>query len=472
MTRTFGYAATFNQDVGAWDTSKVTNLRYAFRDAAAFDQDIGNWDTSKVTTMDSAFYEASTFNAPIGGWDTSSVTTLYGTFKDAAAFNADIGDWDTSKVTTMSSTFWDAPTFNRPIGDWDVSSVTRMSATFFNNALKSAFNANIKGWDVSKVTDIDSLFRGASAFNADISDWDTSKDIDAWDASQVSDMGTRAGVVHLDVKPANLLYASLARGAPLKIVDFGLAASVEDTGDEPRPWVLRGTPGYMAPELVTDGAPPQVRRLRARRRRARALTGAEPFCLDRKATAREIFACTAQCRVAFDEEIESIRRLFRAVSGDGGEHLSIVDFGRVMAALDMPFTPDVLFPIYDRTRAGTVSAEDFARCVTAVRRAMVSDDAETFPGPAYEHAGLAFDAPPALARPLARRGRPRSRRTIAAAIAAHNGPRGARAACPLLFGVFFLSVSYKMERPFERDAAPRAGRATGGPDSGVLEAAT
>ena len=55
------------------------------------------------------------------------------------------------------------------------------------------------------------------------------------------------------MKPANLLYASLARGAPLKIVDFGLAASVEDTGDEPRPWVLRGTPGYMAPELVTDG---------------------------------------------------------------------------------------------------------------------------------------------------------------------------------------------------------------------------
>ncbi|KAH8053109.1 calmodulin-dependent protein kinase [Aureococcus anophagefferens] len=227
----------------------------------------------------------------------------------------------------------------------------------------------------------------------------------------------------------------------------------------------------MAPELVTDGAATPKCDVFALGVVAHALlTGREPFCLDRKATAREIFACTAQCRVAYDnedwvgistaaklfvaetlernpkhrpdvgallehawlaaaarggaaspgpapdaapapawsptrrlsclaadrvgarrssrggasdagagdrdavetllegvsgrrgstlfgEEIESIRRLFRAVSGDGGEHLSIVDFGRVMAALDMPFTPDVLFPI---DRARTVSAEDRA----------------------------------------------------------------------------------------------------------------
>ncbi|KAH8047394.1 calmodulin-dependent protein kinase [Aureococcus anophagefferens] len=226
----------------------------------------------------------------------------------------------------------------------------------------------------------------------------------------------------------------------------------------------------------------------------------------------EAFECDAG-GPKFDEEIESIRRLFRAVSGDGGEHLSIVDFGRVMAALDMPFTPDVLFPIYDRTRAGTVSAEDFARCVTAVRRAMVSDDAETFPpgSPAYEHAGLAFDAyHRALAAAARRAGRDHAGPRRRGHRGAQRGPRGARAAapapsqgetsprggrpsgrrrrrrrvaprargeatdgvdretfidgairrCPLLFGVFFLSVSYKMERLFERDAAPGAGRAT------------
>ena len=47
---------------------------------------------------------------------------------------------------------------------------------------------------------------------------------------------------------------------------------------------------------------------------------------------------------------------------------------------------------------------------------------------------------------------------------------GAIRRCPLLFGVFFLSVSYKMERLFERDAAPRGGPSDSfGPDSGVLE---
>ena len=119
------------------------------------------------------------------------------------------------------------------------------------------------------------------------------------------------------MKPANLLYASLARGAPLKIVDFGLAASVADTGDEPRPWVLRGTPGYMAPELVTDGAATPKCDVFALGVVAHALlTGREPFCLDRKATAREIFACTAQCRVAYDNEdwvgISTAAKLFVA----------------------------------------------------------------------------------------------------------------------------------------------------------------
>ena len=41
------------------------------------------------------------FNEAIGAWDTSLVTDMSSTFTDATAFNADIGDWDVSQVTVM-----------------------------------------------------------------------------------------------------------------------------------------------------------------------------------------------------------------------------------------------------------------------------------------------------------------------------------------------------------------------------------
>ena len=66
----------------------------------------------------------------------------------------------------------------------------------------------------------------------------------------------RAGLIHRDVKPENVLIASDAKSGPsgVKVADFGLARAVSaDTQHTATGGVLIGTVSYLAPELVVDG---------------------------------------------------------------------------------------------------------------------------------------------------------------------------------------------------------------------------
>jgi surface protein len=205
MSKLF-WGAWFNQDIGSWDVSSVTNMSQMFEQAQLFNQDIGSWDVSSVTNMSRMFYVAKRFNQNIGSWDVSKVTDMSLMFGYAQAFNGDIGSWDTSKVTEIESMFVKTFAFNQDIGDWDVSNVTNMSRVF-NGA--RAFNGDIGAWDVSKVTNMSLMFHTAPAFNQNIGSWDVSKvtsmqgmfayaqafngDIGAWDVSKVTDMRTMFG---------------------------------------------------------------------------------------------------------------------------------------------------------------------------------------------------------------------------------------------------------------------------------------
>jgi surface protein len=93
--------------------------------------------------MRDAFHGASSFNNSLGEWDVSRVTDMMHMFHGASNFNQDLGDWNVGQVTDMGYMFRNAEAFNGNIEKWNVKSVTSM-VSMFDNA--RSFNRNITGW--------------------------------------------------------------------------------------------------------------------------------------------------------------------------------------------------------------------------------------------------------------------------------------------------------------------------------------
>lgn len=66
----------------------------------------------------------------------------------------------------------------------------------------------------------------------------------------------RAGVIHRDIKPDNIMVMAVGEKEEVKLMDFGIAR-LRDTGSATRltrAGVIMGTPAYMAPEQIEGGA--------------------------------------------------------------------------------------------------------------------------------------------------------------------------------------------------------------------------
>ena len=93
----------------------------------------------------------SQFNQPIGNWNVSKVTNMSRMFVGGTPFNQPLSGWNVSNVTNMSSMFggnYDNQ-FNQPIGNWNISGVTN-----FNNFM------SLKSTSLFSSTNLDDIYNG------------------------------------------------------------------------------------------------------------------------------------------------------------------------------------------------------------------------------------------------------------------------------------------------------------------------
>jgi surface protein len=228
MNSLFTNQINFNQDIStkvvsvsgvsyvAWDTREVTNMGAILgvgssSGVGSFNQNIGNWNTSKVTNMFQMFLNQINFNQNINtkvvnvsgssyvAWDTANVTTMstmLSCFNLDGSFNQNVDSWNTNRVTTMSQLFTGQPYFNQNVGTkqvtvsattysaWTVSAVTNMNFMFYTyepsttGKLAGSFNnsgsTSINNWDVRRLTVATDMFNYQTGFNQPINNWNIS----------------------------------------------------------------------------------------------------------------------------------------------------------------------------------------------------------------------------------------------------------------------------------------------------------
>jgi surface protein len=101
------YACTnFNVDIGSWDVSKVIDFGSMFY-LSGFNNggsnNIDNWTFSTTSNISMpSMLRQCPFNQPIGSWNVSKVTNMTAMFR-STPFNQDISNWDIKQVSNFTA---------------------------------------------------------------------------------------------------------------------------------------------------------------------------------------------------------------------------------------------------------------------------------------------------------------------------------------------------------------------------------
>lgn len=88
--------------------------------------------TSLITDMKDLFVGFPDYNQPLGTWDVSNVTNMSGMF-NGSSYNRPLENWDVSGVTDMSEMFYFS-SFNQDISNWCVSYFSSEPQNFSTNS--------------------------------------------------------------------------------------------------------------------------------------------------------------------------------------------------------------------------------------------------------------------------------------------------------------------------------------------------
>jgi surface protein len=74
----FGTASSFNQPIGNWDVTNVTNMSSMFMDAQSFNQPLGTWilnpNVNLYTFLSNCGMDCSNYSSTLNGWATNPLT--------------------------------------------------------------------------------------------------------------------------------------------------------------------------------------------------------------------------------------------------------------------------------------------------------------------------------------------------------------------------------------------------------------